>query len=62
MKNKFSPDWVSPPGETIQDILDERSKSLEDLQELKRAIGVPVSRSDTVLAVLIRMRGKKNLH
>jgi HTH-type transcriptional regulator/antitoxin HigA len=25
MNTKFSPDWVSPPGDTVQDLLEERN-------------------------------------
>lgn len=31
---EFNPDWVSPPGDTIEDLLEERDMTLETLSEL----------------------------
>ncbi len=33
MSKKFSPDWISPPGETIADILEERDWTQIDFAE-----------------------------
>lgn len=30
----FDPDWVSPPGDTIQDIINERGISIKELADL----------------------------
>jgi HTH-type transcriptional regulator/antitoxin HigA len=32
--NEYNPDWVSAPGDTIQDLLDERGMSRIELSEL----------------------------
>lgn len=37
--NKFCPDWVSPPGDTIRDLLSEQQMSPEDLAQ-KMGIGL----------------------
>ena len=29
----FEPDWVSPPGDTIQDLLDERNMGVSELED-----------------------------
>ena len=33
MRNEFKPDWASPPGATLQDWLDEKPLSAQDLSE-----------------------------
>lgn len=38
----FSPDWVSPPGDTIAELQQERGLSL---QELSDGLGVPAASS-----------------
>ena len=37
-ENTYSPDWVSPPGETLADILEERNMSQS---ELAQRMGLP---------------------
>lgn len=32
-RNEFKPDWVSPPGDTILEILEERKISLSELMD-----------------------------
>ncbi|EHK9184857.1 ImmA/IrrE family metallo-endopeptidase [Vibrio vulnificus] len=44
--NDFSPDWISPPGETIVELLDESGLSIEDLS---RKIGLSSQKSQRLL-------------
>lgn len=46
MTKPFSPDWVSCPGDTIQDVLDEYNASSKDLS---KAIGITISDVDKLL-------------
>jgi HTH-type transcriptional regulator/antitoxin HigA len=44
--NEFNPDWVSAPGDTIQDLLNERGMSKVELSELA---GIPLALVDELL-------------
>lgn len=44
--NDYSPDWVSPPGHTLQDILDEKGLSQA---ELARDMGRPLKTINEII-------------
>lgn len=46
MGNKFEPDWASPPGDTIKDMLEEKHMSAKDLAD---AMGIGMKRMDGLL-------------
>lgn len=43
MPNEYNPDWVSPPGETISDMLDERGWRSTDFGKLMGMTQVEVA-------------------
>ncbi|GAA5269326.1 ImmA/IrrE family metallo-endopeptidase [Vibrio cholerae] len=46
VSNDFNPDWVSPPGDTIIDLMDEVGLSIE---ELSKQIGLPKSKGQSLI-------------
>ena len=46
MNNKFKPDWISPPGDTIRELLEEKNVSKDNLSKL---LNLPIEKIEKLL-------------